>query len=198
MGSRRGTKLAVAALAGAVGVLAWLDYRLLQDPVDISPVAPTSGKADVRPPQSPKPATALDKRAPEQFPEIVNRPLFNPSRRPVQPAEPAIVRAPRMEPSRLRLVGVMKPDDGPPRALIRYADEPTGRWIAEGGEYHGWTLTKVNENSVIVEAGGRTLELMLFIPPPPQKAPPLPAPPLPPGSPQQQPADPDAEAAPRQ
>jgi hypothetical protein len=196
MGSQRGTKLAFAALAGAAGVLAWLDYRLLQDPVDISPVAPASGKAIVRSPQSPKPVTALDKKAPEQFPEIVGRPLFNPSRRPVQPAEPAVVRAPKMEPSKLRLVGVMKPDEGPPRALIRYADEPAGRWIAEGGEYRGWTLTKVNENSVIVEAGGRTQELMLFVPPPPQKAAPLPAPALPPSP--QQPADPKAEAAPRQ
>jgi hypothetical protein len=97
-----------------------------------------------------------------------------------------------VEPAKLRLVGVMKPDDGPPRALIRYADEPTGRWVAEGSEYHGWTLTKVNEGSVTVEAGGRTEELMLFIPPPPQKAPPLPAPaPQPPPTPQ-------AEAAPQQ
>jgi hypothetical protein len=189
----RGAKLAVLALAGAVGVLAWLDYGLLQDPVDISPVAPPPGRAEARLQASPPLSTALDKKAPEQLQETVGRPLFNPSRRPVQRAEPgAAARASRVEPAKLRLVGVMKPDDGPPRALIRYADEPTGRWVAEGSEYHGWTLTKVNEGSVTVEAGGRTEELMLFIPPPPQKAPPLPAPaPQPPPTPQ-------AEAAPQQ
>jgi hypothetical protein len=191
---RRGAKLAVLALAGAVGVLAWLDYGLLQDPVDISPVAPPPGRAEARLQASPPLSTALDKKAPEQLQETVGRPLFNPSRRPVQRAEPAAAaaRASRVEHARLRLVGVMKPDDGPPRALIRYADEPTGRWVAEGSEYRGWTLIKVNEGSVTVEAGGRTEELMLFIPPPPQKAPPLPAPaPQPPPTPQ-------AEAAPQQ
>jgi hypothetical protein len=193
MATRRGTRLAVAALAAAAGVLAWLDFGLLGDPVDISPVAPPPGKAEARPQPSPPPATALDKRTADQLQETVNRPLFNPSRRPMQRTEPA-ARAAKVEPARLRLVGVMKADDGPPRALIRYADEPSGQWIAEGSEYHGWTLTKVNDGSVIVEADGRTQELVLFIPPPPQKAPPLP-PPTPPAP--QQPADPKAEAAPR-
>jgi len=181
-------------LAGAAGVLAWLDYSLLLEPVDISPVAPPPGRAEARLQASPPPATALDKRTPEQLQEIVSRPLFNPTRRPVERTEPAAAaaRAPKVEPARLRLVGVMMTEGGAPRALIRYADEPTGRWIAEGGEYHGWTLTKVNEGSVIVEAGGRSLELMLFIPPPPQKVPPAP-PPAPPAQPAQ-PPPPEANA----
>jgi hypothetical protein len=179
MGSRRGTRLAVAVLAGAAGLLAWLDFNLLQSPVDTSAIAPPPGKAEVRPLPNPPPATALDKRSPDQLQETVGRPLFSPTRRPLQRTEPAAAHAPKVEPARLRLVGVMKADDGPPRALIRSADEPTGRWIAEGSEYQGWTLTKVNEGSVIVEAGGRTQELMLFIPPPAQKVAPLP-PPVPP------------------
>jgi hypothetical protein len=195
--STRGTKLAVAALVGAAGVLAWLDYGLLQDPVDISPVAPPAGRTEAHPQPSPAPSTALDKRKAEQFLEMVSRPLFNPARRPVQRVEPeaAAGRAPKVEPAKLRLVGVMRVADEPPRALIRYADEPAGRWIAEGGEYHGWTLTKVNEGSVVVEAGGRSQELMLFIPPPPQKVPPAP-PPAAPAQPQPPEANPDA--APRQ
>jgi hypothetical protein len=176
MGRAKATRLAVAALAGAAGVLAWLDFQLLQSPVDISPVAPPPGKALSRPQQNPPPTTALDKKSPEQFAETVGRPLFNPSRKPVQRTAVA-ARAPKAEPAKLRLVGVMKADDGPPRALIRFADESTGKWIAEGDEYHGWTLTKVNETSVTVEAGGRTQELVLFIlpPPPPKVVPPPPA-----------------------
>jgi hypothetical protein len=187
--------MAVVALAVAAGVLAWLDFHLLQTPVDISPVAPPMGKAEAGVQQSPQPATALDKKTAEQYPETVGRPLFNPTRRPVQRVEP-VARAPKVEPAKLRLVGVMKADEGPPRALIRFADEPTGRWISEGGEYHGWTLTKVNEGSVIVEAAGRTQELMLFIPPPPQKVAPLPPAAMPP-APQPPPAA-EAQAAPRQ
>jgi hypothetical protein len=198
MGRRKGSKVVVAALAGAAGVLAWLDFHLLQSLVDVSPIAPPPGKTEVRPQRSPPPATALDKKAPEQFQEAVDRPLFNPGRRPVQRSQTA-TRAPKMAPVRLRLVGVMKPDDGPPRALIRFADEPAGRWVAEGEEYHGWTLTKVNEGSVTVEAGGRTEELMLFIPPPAPKVAPAPAPQAPkvgpaPQAPQQS-ADPEADAA---
>jgi len=187
MGTRRGKRLAVAALVGAAGVLAWLDFNLLQVPVDISPVAPPPGKAALPPQPAPPPATALDKRKVEQLQETVGRPLFNPTRRAVQRAEmtAAVPRAPKVEPARLRLVGVMKPDDGPPRALIRFADEPAGRWIAEGSEYHGWILTKVNDGSVIVEAGGRTQELMLFVPPPPQKVAPAPPPALAPQAPQE-------------
>jgi hypothetical protein len=194
MGTRRGRRLAVAALVAAAGLLAWLDLNLLRNPVDISPVAPPPGKTAARPQPTPPPATALDKRRPEQLQETAGRPLFNPTRRPVQRAETAAVRAPKVEPAKLRLVGVMKPDDGPPRALIRFADDPTGRWVAEGSEYHGWTLTKVNDGSVIVEAGGRTQELMLFIPPPPQKVAPAPPPQAPPAQAPQEPSDTNAEA----
>jgi hypothetical protein len=190
MGSRKGTKAAVAALAGVAGVLAWLDFQLLQSPVDISPVAPPPGKAEARPQQSPQPATALDKMTPEQFRETIGRPLFTPNRRPVQRPETAARMASKAEPARLRLVGVLKPDDGPPRALIRFADEPVGKWIAEGGEYHGWTVTKVNDGSVTVEAGGRTLELILFILPPPA---PKNIPPPPPTA--QEPTDAKAETS---
>ena len=197
MARRRGTNLVVAVLAVTAGVLAWLDFHLLQTPVDVSPVAPPPARTEVRPQRSPPPATALDKKTPEQFQEAVDRPLFNPGRKPVQRSQTA-TRAPKMAPARLRLVGVMKPDDGPPRALIRFADEPAGRWIAEGDEYHGWTLTKVNDGSVTVKAGGRTEVLMLFTPPPPLKVAPVAAPKVAPApTPQapQQAADPEADTA---
>jgi hypothetical protein len=186
-----------AVLAVAAGVLAWLDFHLLQTPVDVSPVAPPPARTEVRPQRSPPPATALDKKTPEQFQEAVDRPLFNPARKPVQRSQ-AATRAPKLAPARLRLVGVLKPDDGPPRALIRFADEPAGQWIAEGGEYHGWTLTKVNDGSVTVKADGRTEELMLFTPPPPAKMAPVAAPkaaPAPTPQAPQQAADPEAEPA---
>jgi hypothetical protein len=196
MATRRGRKLAVAALLGAAGLLAWLDLSLLQGPVDISPVAPPPGKAAARPGPIPPPATALDKRRSEQLNETVARPLFNPTRRPMDRPEAVAVRPPKVEPAKLRLVGVMKPDGAPPRALIRFADDPTGRWVAEGSEYHGWTLTKVNEGSVIVEAGGRTQELLLFIPPPPQKIAPAPPPAAPPqAQPAQAPQEPSDTGA---
>jgi hypothetical protein len=181
MRSGRGTRLAVAGLAGAAGLLAFLDYHLLQSPIDISPVAPPVQKADLPHPGSPKPTTVLDRKKPEDFQATVSRPLFSPNRRPVQRGETAGGQ-PKAETAKLRLIGVIRPEDGPPRALIRFGDELTGRWIEEGGVYNGWTLTRVDENSVIVEAGGRTQELKLFLPRPPPKEPVGPAPKEPSGS----------------
>ena len=58
----------------------------------------------------------------------------------------------------------MKAANQPPRALLRSANEPNGKWIAEGGEFNGWKLRKVNERSVILQSGGRSQELQLAVP----------------------------------
>jgi hypothetical protein len=152
-----------AALAGAVVLLALLNLHLLRSPVDISPLAPPAGKTGTPRPDSAEPATALDKKTAEQFQEIVARPLFNPSRRPVERKETTAA-GPRAEASDLRLVGVMKAADQPPRALLRSVNAPNGKWIAEGAEFNGWKLRKVNERSVVLQSGARSQELKLATP----------------------------------
>jgi hypothetical protein len=161
MRKRRGTKLVVGVLACMAGALILLVADLLQSPVDVSPVAPAMSKADARRPEVPEPATPLDKKAPAQFQATAGRPLFTPSRRPVQRTETA---APKTEAAKLRLVGVMTQANEPPRALIRFGDEKTGKWIAEGAQLNGWRLRKVNPRSVIMEAGARLQELTLSTP----------------------------------
>ena len=69
----------------------------------------------------------------------------------------------------------MKAADQPPRALLRSANEPTGKWIAEGAEFNGWKLRKVNERSVILQSGGRSQELKLATPRRPPTTPPPPS-----------------------
>jgi len=160
---RRGTRLGVGALTGAVVLLGLLSLHLWRTPVDISPVTPPSSKAEVARPASAEPTTALDKKTAELFQETVARPLFNPNRRPVERKESAAVQA-KAETSDLRLVGVMKVGKEPPRALLRSASEPTGKWIAEGGEFNGWKLRKVNDRSVVVQSGARSQELQLTLP----------------------------------
>jgi hypothetical protein len=160
MRAGHGRRLAVASLAVAAGLLAMLNWQLVQSPVDISPVSPPSDKADAPPVGDGQPATALDGKTADQFRETVARPLFNPSRRPVERAETP-GKEPKVELVELRLVGVMKAAGQPPRALLRLANEPTGKWIAEGTQIDGWKLRKVNERSVVVESGGRSQELTL-------------------------------------
>ena len=64
----------------------------------------------------------------------------------------------------MRLVGIVRQDGEPSRALIRFANEPAGKWIAEGEEANGWVLRAVNEHSVVLEGGGRFHELQLNLP----------------------------------
>jgi hypothetical protein len=161
MRSRRGTRLAIAVLTGTTGILAVLNINLLQGTVDISPLAPPAGRDELWPRQAQDPVTALDKRTAEQLAETVSRPLFHPSRRPVQRAEAATPEPKAEPPGKLRVVGIVRVADQPPRALIRFADEAIGKWLAEGAEFKGWRLRKVNERSVVVESGRRTHELTL-------------------------------------
>ncbi|MGH6691731.1 MAG: hypothetical protein ACREF4_13755 [Gammaproteobacteria bacterium] len=165
----RGTRLGIAALAGAVVLLALLNLHLWSSPVDISPVAPPPGKAEAPHPDSTALVTALDKKTADEFRDTVRRPLFNPDRRPIERKETA---APKAEASDLRLVGVMKAANQPPRALLRSAGEPNGKWVAEGGEFNGWKLSKVNERSVVLQSGGRSQDLQLAVPRRPPDEPP--------------------------
>ena len=167
-------RLPVAVPAVAAVLLALVNLQVLRTPVDISPVAPPAGKADAPPPGSAEPATTLDKRTADEFRETVARPLFDPSRRPVERKESA-EDGPGAAVSDLRLVGVMQSADRPPRALLRSPNEPTGKWIAEGAELNGWTLHKVGQRSVVLKSGTRSHELKLTAPrrsgddPPPPK-----------------------------
>jgi general secretion pathway protein N len=162
MRMKRGTRLGIAALAGAAGLLALLNLDLLRSPIDTSPIASPADKADAPRPDSTALTTALDTKTLEQFQDTVGRPLFNPGRRPVQRKGPAAA-APE-EASHLRLIGVLKLGKEPPRALLRSADKRTGEWIAEGAAFNGWTLRKVNERSVIMQSGKRSQELTLSTP----------------------------------
>jgi type II secretory pathway component PulC len=165
MKDRKAARLVVSALAGVIVVMALLNWYLVQNPVDISPVGPSTGKVDLPRPGDSELATALDKKSVSQFQETVNRPLFNPSRKPVQ-RDKVAAKDTNAEPSDLRLIGVMKSGDQTPRALIRFANAQTGKWIAEGERFDGWRLRKVNALSVVVEADGRSHELTLSTPRP--------------------------------
>ncbi len=160
MRRQQGKGKAIAAMAGLVGVLALLNVYVLVTPIDTSAVVPSADTAAAPDRGSSSLATALDKKPVVRFQETVGRPLFNPSRRPVQRDSDNARQAPD-EPPDMRLVGVMKTGDRPPRALLRFAGEQTGRWLAEGEEHNGWTLRKIDARSVVVESGGRSHEVVL-------------------------------------
>jgi hypothetical protein len=159
-GSTYGGKSLLTMLGAGVAALLVLNLYLFQAPIDTSPIPPGTSKAD-RPNDGPSDlATPLDKKPVARFVEIVSRPLFTPDRKPVQrdrsQSSDTIAGTGDM-----RLVGVIKVDRQPARALIRLSSQSTGKWISEGEEFDGWKLRQVRERSVIVESGGRTHELEL-------------------------------------
>jgi hypothetical protein len=159
---RRDNQTLLIVLAAAVAALVLLNWYVLQGQADISPIAPGTGKVDGPRGGTAEPTTPLDKKPVTQFRETVNRPLFTPDRKPVQrdrsqPADSA-------GPGDMRLIGIMKLDNQPARALIRISGEATGKWIAEGEQFGSWRLRQVQERSVIVEGGGRTHEIVIQAP----------------------------------
>jgi hypothetical protein len=166
---------AIAFLVGVVGLLLALNLYLLQSPVDISPLDQAKGRSTA--PTSPNLglSTPLDTKPATQFQELVARPLFNPSRKPIK-REAVTDEAVKGQPSELRLVGVMKSGDSPARALIRFADGQTGKWLAEGEQVNGWTLRKIGDRDVTIEASGRSHELTLAAPRPAADTVPAPVP----------------------
>lgn len=154
---------AIVLLGGAIGVLLALNWFLFRSPVDISPIDPAKAGATALVAPNLKLATPLDSKPAAQFAEAVNRPLFNPGRRPVK-REPAAADSGEAQPSELQLVGVVKSGGSGARALIRAAGAQSGKWIAQGEQFNGWTLRTIGERSVVVEAGGRSHELALGAP----------------------------------
>ena len=163
MRRQHNARSSIPLLVVGIGVLLALNWYLLQSPVDISPIDPEKSSVNKQVTPSLKLATPLDNKPASQFHELVNRPLFNPSRRQIK-REAVATDSVDAQPSELQLVGVMKSSGSGARALIRFAGAGAGKWIAEGEQFNGWTLRTVGERSVMVEAGGRSHELTLDAP----------------------------------
>lgn len=162
MRKRSHNSLVVAFLVVVIAALGALNVSFWYSAVDISPVGSRGPQEIQHIAPNATLRTPLDSKAAAQFSSIADRPLFHPARRPVR-REPAAqpADAPRAD---LKLVGVIKNSDQPPRALIRSANARSGKWIAEGEDIEGWTLRKIGARSVVVESGGQLQELALSTP----------------------------------
>ncbi len=148
---------------GVLLALGALNVNLAHTPIDISPIASTApfatgggeGRTSVMP-QASVPLTELR--------ETIERPLFMPSRRPVQ-ARPAAARniPPPVEveqaPINLRLSGTIHTGSSAGRALIVSSGEPKGRWLEEGAEIEGWSVVAVERFAVQMRSGQRLRQL---------------------------------------
>lgn len=102
----------------------------------------------------------------------LERPLFQPDRRPWKP-EPMIVKAPPSAepiappkpvelPTAVKLVGIHMSSQEK-RALIQPNATASAQWIEIGGEMSGWVVQEITENGVILRNGSVSRELQLYV-----------------------------------
>jgi hypothetical protein len=92
---------------------------------------------------------------------FAERPLFEPSRRWIEPAKPATkVTEPAEDPAPdLVLLGITSGPDG---TLARIASRTVRYSLREGENVGGWTLKNIEASSAVVEKGGETKTLRIF------------------------------------
>lgn len=131
-----------------------------------APTAPLGGNA-------PTPAVALVPRPLSAFSGTLERPLFEPSRRPrpavVEPVEPVAAAADEAVATAadgLRIVGIMRAKGGAAvaRALVRSSDAPQAVWVETGASIGGWKVASIGDRTVTVENGRQRREISLFAP----------------------------------
>lgn len=109
-----------------------------------------------------QPLNPLQSAKPSDFSSFVKRPLFRPTRRPVEhviPMEAQSDEAPAASPE-LTLLGVTSTPDG---AVARIAiAERTSRSLRKGEEIEGWRVQNLDGSSVTLTRNGKTIELKIF------------------------------------
>ena len=114
-----------------------------------------------------------------QYTEILARPVFSPSRRPIEPRppespppeavepppealpppEPAVKRTP---PDYFVLRGVLL-EPAKQAALIQTQTHPDGIWLEGGSDVEGWVVKRIDKGGVEIESNGETAGLTLYV-----------------------------------
>ena len=98
---------------------------------------------------------------------LINRPLFSPSRRPVNVAPELASTEPAAqtdsEPAPAYLIGGVIVSPGLHKTLLRKQPRETGRWLKLGETTdEGWTVALINSDGVTFARGGRKVTLSLY------------------------------------
>ena len=105
--------------------------------------------------------------------QAYSRPLFSKGRRPWQapvveqeqevaaPAAPAAVFQP-IEPPQVKLVGVSSAGGSDLKALMQFSVSPDPEWFIVGDDLEGWTISKINPQSVVIARGEQVMSFELY------------------------------------
>jgi general secretion pathway protein N len=171
-------------LLGITVVLAGLalwDWSSEDAPIEArpSPTAVTPGRAGARtPPGGPGPAPGATAARPlatldlERLRDTVKRPLFEKSRRPVEPPSapppkpvapaPMVSAGPPADENALTLLGVVLGSRGRTVALLKRNKGGQTVRAEEGDVVEGWTVKQIEPQRVLLNHGQREIALQLF------------------------------------
>jgi hypothetical protein len=165
-------KTAAAALAVlAANLIVWPSaWYLATDPVSTLPIKQQRNATDLA--AAPALGEVLDfsDLSPVQ---AYSRPLFSRDRRPWQPpppdpteqvAAPVAAVAPSLpiEPPQAKLVGVSATGGTDLKALLQRSVDPEPEWFIVGDDLEGWTINKINAQSVVMVRGDQSFSLELY------------------------------------
>ena len=162
-------KLVLATLFAAIATLAVADWRIFVSSPAAEMAEPLAQRAAPKPrPVPPKEQpSAIDSTDAKSHEAILERPLFDSSRRPPPPvavkptpAPPKPVQAP-FPADKYQLVGIMHHPGSPPQALVRTSSGEPGLWIAEGSMVGDWRVEQVGEDRVSFSSNGASGVLKL-------------------------------------
>lgn len=159
--------------------LAWATHETLRDN---RPLPPAGTASDAELPQLTLPEQQVP--ALESLQATLERPLFNPERRPPAPAtqaesEPSPAMTPSAPPALTVSAIIVEGSDR--SALLTAPGGEQPQRVREGTLVSGWRLIEIHDDSILLQSGTRHLPLPLhtFATPPPPPAPPRPVPPRP-------------------
>jgi hypothetical protein len=150
-------KMTLLALCVALGALVYVELGRELPPLRAgdagsSSVAPGSKDADA----SAKPSQAFRPAPIAAYGEVVARPLFNRTRRPIADRSAGPAAGPGGPP--LRLVGIVVDAHGP-TAFLKIKDAPQVVRAALGGVVDGWTVRSIDGESITLARGGDVTRL---------------------------------------
>lgn len=166
------------ALGGVLLWDQWSDWsaKTAPRPGGSAPKAIAADQADAGVAASPsvgadQAAHPLASLALDQLHDTVGRPLFERTRRPLEPPQtraapapalPAPIPRPAADPNALTLLGVLINDGGHAIALLQRNSTGQSVRLQEGDTVDGWTIERIEAEEVVLKQGDTNIALQLF------------------------------------
>jgi type II secretory pathway component PulC len=135
-------------------------FRLAQTAAPDTPPTPPKKTVRTGPASQVAPSARLGKR--DAYAAIAQRPLFSPTRRPLDSAPATAASQPRKSLAKFVLTGVIIVSAEEKIALIQEAKSPAVQRLSEGQSIAGWRIEKILPDRVTLVSGDETAEIPLW------------------------------------